>query len=259
MSINRKILLRWIKPLALIFLGVIIGTGTLVLWFCFSATNIEPAEAYDPWEISGHFFEIIGAVGTILAVIVALSKESIMKWLYAPALKTSLVDDGITENIPNENQRVPEASTFECYIRIDNSGSLAALGCRMYISDIKFGRLRSNVKSVKNLSNRQLKWSAPNVDIPVGIPSKVRLFEIVNPNSIGTPSSDTVGKNPTIVFNGCELKKNQSEKGVWVIEYYISSRNGDAKTFTATVEWNGEFKSRATDMSEVLKVQIEEK
>lgn len=76
-------------------------------------------------------------MGTVLAVIVALTKESIMKWLYAPSLTTSLIDSGVTENI-SENQRVPEANSFECFASIDNNGSLAALGCKVYVSDIKY-------------------------------------------------------------------------------------------------------------------------
>lgn len=259
MNFNRKKCLKWIKPIALLLIGAMIGIGVLVLWLCFSKTTLKEETEHDPWLISYYVFQIIGAVGTVMAVIVALSKEAIMKWLYAPALKPSLVDDGITENIPNENQRVPEAKTFECYIKIENTGSIAAFGCKIYISDIKFGKSRSNIKAIKNLSNKQLKWTSSFVDIPIGIPSRIGLFEIVNPNSIGTPSLEPTIKKPAIAFNGCELKKHQSEKGVWVIEYYISSKNGKATTFTATIEWNGEFKSRATDMAEVLKVQIEEK
>ena len=96
------------------------------------------------------------------------------------------------------------------------------------------------------------------VDIPIGIPSKIRLFEIVNPNSVGTPGKEVVA-NPKISFNSLDLKKNCLEKGCWEIEYYISCKNGNASKFVLNVEWTGEFKSRATDMAEVLKVQIEEK
>lgn len=65
--------------------------------------------------------------------------------------------------------------------------------------------------------------------------------------------------NPKILFNGLELKSHYLEKGYWTIEYYISCKNGNASKFVLNVEWSGEFKSRATDMTEVLKVQIEEK
>lgn len=259
MNFNRQKLLKWLKPIGLILIGAILGCFAIILWFCLSKTTVSSATSYDPWQISYYIFQIIGVIATVAAVVVALFKEAIMKWLYAPSLKISLIDNGISENLPNENQRVPEATAFECYAKIENVGSLASFGCKVNISDIKFGKTKANVKSIKSTNTKQLRWSSPAVDIPIGIPSKIKLFEIVNPDSIGTPSSAPSTQKALITFNGCELKKHHTEKGVWIIEYFISSKNGEAKLFEATIEWNGEFKSRATDMAEILKVQIEEK
>lgn len=259
MNFNRQKLLRWIKPIGLILIGAILGCFGVVTWFCLSKTKIVTQPSYDPWQISYYIFQIIGVIGTVAAVIVALFKEAIMKWLYAPSLKISLIDNGITENLSNETQRVPEAIAFECFAQIENVGSLASLGCKVNISDIKFGKTKSSIKSIKTTNTKQLWWSSQAVDIPIGIPSKIKLFEIVNPNSVGTPSSTPNSQKALISFNGCELKKHHAEKGVWIIEYFISSKNGEAKLFETAIEWNGEFKSRATDMAEILKVQIEEK
>lgn len=252
--INRKTCLKWLKPIFLVLAGILIGSGGLVLWFCFSNTKIKTDNEYDPWLISYYLFQIIGAIGTVMAVVVALSKEAIMKWLYSPSLEISLVDNGVTENIP-ETLKVPVATSFECLACVDNKGSLAALGCRVYVSDIKHGKSKANVKSIKNFKSKQLMWTSSGVDVPIGIPSKIKLFEIINPNSIGTPGENTT-ESPRILFNGLELKNYQSEKGCWIIEYYISCRNGKVSKFSLIVEWNGEFKSRTTDMEEVLNVEI---
>lgn len=257
MKFNRKKCLRWLGPVGWFLLGCVIGCGGIILWYCLSNTNLKVQDFYDPWDIAVKLFQIIGAIGTVLAVVVALTKEAIMKWLYSPSLRTSLIDNGITENIP-ENQRVPEANSFDCFATIDNNGSLAALGCKVYVSDIKYGKSKTNIKSVKNSGGKQLRWTSQMVDIPIGIPSKIKLFEIVNPNSVGTPGKEAT-TNPKISFNGLELKNHYLEKGYWSIEYYISCKNGNASMFVLNVEWTGEFKSRATDMAEVLKVQIEEK
>lgn len=48
------------------------------------------------------------------------------------------------------------------------------------------------------------------------------------------------------------------EKGVWAIEYFITCKNGEVFKFKINIDWNGEFKSRATDMTEVLTIKIEE-
>lgn len=257
MAFNRKICLKWLGPIGWFLLGGFCGCGSIILWYCLSGTNLKAQASYDPWDIAVKIFQIIGSIGTALAVIVALTKEAIMKWLYSSSLTISLTDNGITENI-SEDQRVPEANSFECLANIDNKGSLAALGCKVYVSDVRYGKSKTNIKSIKNSGGKQLRWTSPMVDIPIGIPSKIRLFEIVNPNSVGTPENKEVA-NPKISFNGLELKNHYLEKGCWAIEYYISCKNGNVSKFVLNVEWTGEFKSRATDMAEVLKVQIEEK
>ncbi len=256
-NFNRKICLKWLGPIGWFLLGGFCGCSSIILWYCLSGTTLKAQDSYDPWDIAVKLFQIIGSIGTVLAVIVALTKEAIMKWLYSPSLTVSLIDNGVTENV-SENQRVPEANSFECFANIDNKGSLAALGCRVYISDVKYGKSKANIKSIKHSGGKQLWWTSTMVDIPIGIPSKIRLFEIVNPNSVGTPGKEVVA-NPKISFNSLDLKKNCLEKGCWEIEYYISCKNGNASKFVLNVEWTGEFKSRATDMAEVLKVQIEEK
>lgn len=132
------------------------------------------------------------------------------------------------------------------------------MNCKIYVSNIKYGKSKANIKSIKNSGNKQVRWTSSVVDIPIGIPSRIKLFEIINPNSVGTPGKE-VTVNPKISFNGLELKNQYLEKGYWSIEYYISCKNGNASKFVLNVEWTGEFKSRATDMIDVLNVQIEEK
>lgn len=77
--INKKTCLKWLKPIFLVLIGAIVGSGGLVLYFCFSNTTIKATNEYDPWLISYYLFQIIGAIGTMMAVVVALSKEAIMK------------------------------------------------------------------------------------------------------------------------------------------------------------------------------------
>ncbi len=190
-----------------------------------------------------------------MAVIVALAKESIMNWLYKPRLSVTLEEEGVTE-ILRQDQRVPEANAYRCYVCIENNGSFSAKGCKVNISEIK--DLKNNKpKSIRSAIRKQLYWTSQSVDLPVGIPSRLQLFEIKNPNNIGTPNttSDTTSK-PKINFNGCNLSDAYRQKGKWSIDYYISYTNGDAFKFSVLIEWNGEFKSRATEMKEILTVNI---
>lgn len=259
MKFNKRKNIKKIGPIAWFLLGSIVGSAILVIWYCFSTTTLNETNAYAPWQLANYLFNIVGAIGTLLAVIVALTKEAIMKWLYSPDLQVDLVDDGISEVISNEGQRVPEASSFECYISVENIGSLAAFGCKAYISAIKYGKSKTKMKTINIQKNKQMRWLSAEVDMPVGIPSKIQLFNIVNPNNVGTPQTSDNNQKSLIVFNGCDLNNSQLHSGCWEIDYYISCKNGDVSKFVVTIDWNGDFKSRATDMKEVLTVKIEKK
>lgn len=248
--------IRWLGVVGWIMLGILIGSGSVILWYCFSHTTISNNSTYDSWQIAYYFFGIIGAIGTVLAVIVALAKESIMRWLYSPNLNVELVDNGITEIINLESSDVPISSSFECYVSVENNGRLAAIGCKAFINDIKHGKTTSNIKTIKNARKKQIHWLAAEVDMPVGIPNKLKLFEIVNPNSVGTPQPGNNNIAPKILFNGCDLTDNYVKKGYWEVAYFITCKNGEVSKFNLSVEWNGEYKSRATEMTEVLKIQL---
>lgn len=249
-----KWLRSMIAPLFWFILGALISATALIIWYCFSVSKIKPSATYDPWLIAYYLFTIFGALGTFLAVLVALAKESIMKWLYKPRLSVVLEEDGISELL-GQDQKVPEAIAYRCYVSIENNGSLAAMGCRVNISDIK-DLNGKKPKLIRNAIRKPLFWTAQRVDIPVGIPTRLQLFEIKNPCSIGTPNATNTTVSPKIRFNGCTLNNNLRQKGKWLIDYYISYTNGDAFKFSVQIEWNGDFKSRATDMKEALDVKL---
>ena len=87
---------------------------------------------------------------------------------------------------------------------------------------------------------------------------KTRFFEIANPGMLGTPQAGSKVEKPFINFNGCDLANSHFYNGYWEVTYFVSCRNGDVSKFVAKIEWTGELKSRESDMSGILKVNIEE-
>ena len=124
---------------------MLLGVGMVIIWYCFSSTTFNTNVNHSQWQVAYYFFSIIGSVGTCLAVIVALAKESILKWLYNPDITVSLVDNGVSEIIPNENQKIPVASAFECQLLVENTGSIGAIGCKVFISELKHGKSKDKV------------------------------------------------------------------------------------------------------------------
>ena len=252
----KRLFLKVIKPFSWFSLGFLIGASSIILWYCLCDTKLVRSNSYDPWQIAYYFFGICGSIGTCLAVVVALYKESFMKWLYSPKLEFSLVDKGVTE-ILGEDKNVLFANSYECYLAIENTGSLAALGCKVLINEIRYSKSKSkDTKIIKNIQRKPLNWIFSSVDIPVGIESKIKLFDIVNPNANGFPTEGEDKIPAKINLNGCLTELNKPKGGFWEIYYYVTCKNGDASKFCLTIEWNGEFKGRATEMLEILNTEI---
>lgn len=246
-------------PVFWFILGIAVAVCSIIYWYYSNNVTINQHVVYEPLQALYYIFSIVGAIGTVFAVVVALTKESIMKWLYKPRLHAELVDDGITEILKDDIQGVLKASSFQCYVKIENFGSFAALGCRAQISDVSYAS-NKRLNSLPNVSKRVLLWDAGYVDIPVNMKTKLLLFEIKNPNSIGTPKdSSKQPQKPVIQFNGCSLDISKRQKGKWQIDYFISSKNGNIYSFRIEIEWGGVFKNRATEMRDVLSVKLEEK
>ncbi len=259
-NIKKKIIIDLGIPIICFLCGGLIGAVVVILWRLFTNINFARQTAYDPWQIVYYVFSILGAIATSFAVIVALFKEKFMQWFYKPAISINLIDQGVTENV-DLTVPDPKASSYWGFIEIENLGNCVAKACKVRLCDISHGKKENNAKPINPISTKNLWWTASEVDLPINSPSKVRLFEIVDVNKTGTPEerSTNSGAKPRIKFNGCELKDHHTIKGFWKITYMLLYNNGDSVIFEVTVDWGGEFKSRETEMIDVLTVKLSQK
>lgn len=258
MFVKHSDLFSWIRRCLWLIIGILVGFSAVVLWFNWSRTEITHEQNYDSWLITSYVFSIIGSMGTVAAVIVALFKEEFFKRIYAPKVKVSLIDNGFVECLKDARQDTPVSEKYECVVNIINEGRQAAFDCKSLVSDIRYSlAANGNMSTINSLSRKNLAWTSDNVILPVGVPNRLVLFTINNPGLFGTPSESSQQK-PKILFNGCELSDHYLEKGCWELDYFITYQNGGVKKFRLTIEWNGDFKSRKTEMKEVLLVNMEE-
>lgn len=256
---KRKLVKRGIFFACILFLLLIIA-GIVTIVVLLSTTpklSHGNAESTDPWRAGYYVFAIIGSVATLAAVIVALYKEEFMRWINSPDLEFSLIGNGLVAN--NDSQVGVTPDNYECSIRITNKGTSIATGCKVFIHALKYNKNRNKERlkpdnKVKN--KKQLFWTSANVDIPVDIPSDIMLFQILNPNKIGTPQVGNATQNPKIVLNGCQLAKDKSEKGMWEIEYYISMKSGNVCKFLLTIDWDGSWCDNEDDMLDKVKIEL---
>lgn len=224
-------------------------------WISYSSNK-----EYGVWEIIYYIAAILTAFGTVGAVFVALFKERIIQLFSSPDLTLEEKDEKyFCEDVDAEQQN-PTASKYLSILHVTNKGNVDASGCEICIAKVLYAKGKDRkLKDITDTGNkRKLFWESAKVDLPVGIPKQIWLFRIDNPNSYGTPSSSNAQiVQPHLQLNGMKLKDNQSEKGIWEIIYYISNNESGHSRFKLTIEWNGEWKTRKTEMTDVLKVNFE--
>jgi len=204
-----------------------------------------------------YIFSVFGVIGTFLAVFVALFKESILRFFHCPKCEISLLDEGVTENIDREQQN-PQADSYDCILKIDNVGNDTALSCEVFINKVLFAKKAEQEKRpLRNFQGKKkLYWDAAFLDIPPRISKEVRLLSIFSPNNFGTPSVAEKKNGLYLDLNGFQLDIKNAQKGIWEIEYYLSYKNGDFQYFTIEVVWDGSWKDRKTEMTDVLKIKL---
>lgn len=254
--VKRGILITCVLFLLMIIVGIVAIVALLLTTPKLSHGNTETT---DPWQACYYVFTIIGSIGTLSAVIVALYKEELMRWINSPDLEFSLIDNGLVAN--NDSQVGIAPDNYECSIRIVNKGTSIAIGCKAFVHALKYNKNgnHNRLKPDNKVQNKkQLTWTSNNVDIPVDIPSDIMLFQILNPNQIGTPQAGNATQNPRIVLNGYQLSKDKSEKGLWEIEYYITMRSGNVSKFLLTIDWDGSWSDSEEDMLDKVKIDLKQ-
>lgn len=256
---NRKLVKRGIFIVCILFLLLVLAgiVAIIVLMATTPKLSHGSAELTDPWQACYYVFTIIGSIGTMTAVVVALYKEELMRWINSPDLEFSLNGSGLVGN--NDSQVGVAPDYYECSIRITNKGTMIATGCKVFVHSLKYNKNsnRDRLKADNKVQNKkQLTWSSGNVDIPVDIPSDIMLFQIMNPNQLGTPQSGNVNQNPKIVLNGYQLNKDKAEKGLWEIEYYITMKSGNVSKFLLNVDWDGTWSDNEEDMLDKVKIEL---
>jgi len=251
---------KWIS--ILIYLLVLV-VGWLLGWL--SNKNMwiafSPEVKYGAWEVIYYIATVLAAFGTVGAVVVALFKEKIMRLLNHPDIVLTMKDEKcFAEDIDSEQQN-PSSSQYRGLLKVDNKGNVPATGCEVFIEKVQYAKSRD--KKLKDITDTgqksKLMWDSPKVDVPVNIPKQILLFKIDKPNAYGTPSEAGAPQNTPchLQLNGIKLKDNCSEKGIWEVTYYINNNEIGHLRFKLSIDWNGEWKTRKTEMIDVLKVKFE--
>ena len=249
-------LLFWALIISLIAAVILLVVG---VW---SYSNYCMNKEYGVPELIYYSTQIIAAVSTAAAVIVALFGREIRSSIFKEKVQISLVNGGIKEYLGDTaNTPKPEAQNYDCSLLISNDCSREIEDLQIFLQEVKF-KQDSNAKYKKLVSfeNKALYWRTPeqlSTFLGVDESKRIPLFKIYPKASCQTPdSSNTSDLRMRLV--GYQMPAKYYTKGIWYAKYQIRTKRRVLKTFEMTVQWNGEWYNRYSEMVDVVNVNIQE-
>lgn len=227
--------------LSLLLIGAIVG-GVVF-------SNIE----FPQLEVIRLLLMFLGSLLTLLAVIVSLEKETILAWLHPVKLDANLSDDGLSEDADTE-QTIVKATEYSGILSIVNNSSGPAMDVTLEIISVAY-KQGSNYKPFHLTRNCfvNLNGNIRQIDIHSKRNHFAHLFTISAPNAKSTPDNSKETK-PNLVLIGLE-NLNLPKKNSWQIKYRLSHSKG-ASDITLSLEWDGIWKNRKSEMQTCCTVKL---
>lgn len=246
------------KIFIIISLILILAIPISVLWFY---GNISSERQYGIPDLIYFTSQLVVALATLLAVVVALFGDYIKSLIYGEKCDVCLVNDSFIENLAQTvNSASPEAQHFDCLLRITNSGSREIVDCQILLKEVKFRREQGKkYKVLKSMDYKPLYWSYRSVlkqDLVVGDKRTIPLYIIYPKDSCQTPD-DSSSSPLRIRIIGCQLDNNYATKpGSWITSYVVQSSSKILCSFEVEVWWDGTWHNRISEMSSSVSAKL---
>ena len=259
---SRKVL-RYIGRLCLWSLLVSLMASVILfvigVWYY---SDICQSKKYGIPELIYYSTQVIAAISTSAAVIVALFGREIRSSIFREKVQISLVNGGIKEFLGDTaNTTRPEAQNYDCSLLISNDCSKEIEDLQIFLKEVKFKNDSSaKYKNLVGFENKALYWRTPeqlSTFLGVDESKRIPLFKIYPKASCQTPdSSNTSDLRMRLI--GYQLPAKYHAKGIWYAKYQIRTKRRVLKTFEMTVQWSGEWFNRYSEMADVVNVNIQE-
>ena len=139
-------------------------------------------------------------------------------------------------------------------MQIFNNENVNAQNCELYLESAKF----TSENSTKDLriENTPINWNHGNniVYIPCQGKKVLPLFEVIAPQKQSTPDGKI--DNIPAMLKLLGLNDMEAEAGKWVLIYCLYSTNSKPRKFECTIDWNGNWEERQTEMKDILRMQL---
>ena len=253
---KRKHLRLLIKVLGgILLLFGLLGFLSVVLLIALSFR--EGYDAFqDYWNMAYYTFAIMGSIGTVLAVIVALEKETFNQILYSPEFEVSSSSRSPKVTMSSTDTKVVQK--YSQYLRITNIGAADAKGCKIELVRLSFDKNKHHkFKEISPLEQSAMTCGSGDGLITKQNPYEFLLFEVVNPGVESNPNPNNQDvRTASIVFNGITLLPRHASMGQYILEYRLSCEGDVSKSFTVEVDWGGEWSDDVDEMIDKFETRV---
>lgn len=207
----------------------------------------------DRWQMYYYAFSILGGVGALLAVVVALFKDGIVGWLKRPDLSVAC---DLLKPIYNKDRSALDAYSYS--IEVKNKGLSGAFTCNLVMVSVKYQKDRKPdlIQDIIPFSESVVKADTKD---SFTISNKAVMIEVVrlgNPSNSGVPQGDANAK-PILDILGSNLPPDYYEKGLYEIEYEIRCGNDVLSEFSIRIDWvGGEWIDDVARMKNEKKLEV---
>lgn len=205
---------------------------------------------------------VVGGMGALYAVIIALFGSMIKDFLYAEDIQLDMSENELCEDREDNDEENVVVRKYYTKLCITNIGRKKIRNCELKIKDITYGEtVQARQRSVfgKTVSSRP---------VPHNVEKKIALLQnqsiewpvlYIHPDvRAGLPEQEEVTLRHCEIV-GFNLHERESRQGVWRIKYMLQSSEKVLKEFELEVSWTGQWRARATEMNNEISTKLIQK
>lgn len=243
----------------ILIIVVVVVILAIPIFFVWDTAIIDVQKEYGKADIIFYTVQIIGALFTTFAVIVALFGKEIRSFIFWEHCELTLFNNGFVENLgATQNDVSPIVQSYDCFLKLHNNGAREISDVQILLKEVYWKDCNSTkFKRIASL-DKKLYWSIPEntkAQLLVGDSKKIPLFKIYPEDSCQTPDRSS-SSSLRIRIIGCRLEEKYSKKGTWKTKYQLQSAEKVLKSFECIVDWNGVWCNRLTEMSDAISAKI---
>ena len=248
----RKTLRIILYVLSIVAICFFLAAIVTIIVLLIKTNNDTYSDVSDYWQMAYYLFSILGGVGALLAVIVALFKDSILGWMNRPDLEINTNGVKFTRN---QNNTLIDEYTSDVVIK--NRGLAGAFVCQLVIVAFKYNedRKKEMLHDISRFSEKTVKVDGKDSFTISNKPVSIRIIQLSNPQINGTPEG---GNDSCPILNILDLKESADlfKRGMYEIEYEIRSDKEVLSSFSIFVDWVGDWSDDPQKMIDDKKLEI---